>query len=471
MKKKTFFRRLLGITAISLLAVSCADDGFNEESFDIGVYGTQLEAVSADDITVTASADGTKQTISWPVVYGAGGYRAILTDLTANEVLVDSVIDGTSFAAARAEDNNYTISLQVLGNEDKNNLGCEAVVKTFNTFIESFATIPEGDIYSYFQSNPVPDNALTENLCYDLVPGGSYTLSDVLDFTNHKVTLRTTDQVNRAKVTYTGEKACLQSGTSFVIKYVDFDCSASSAAFFQMSEETDESILGLVSGTQNYYDVIDPITINGCNIDNVNGMFMYDNGKKYGIGTMLIKDCVVHLTTNTSSTVTVFNFYGGGIVSLTMQNSTFYNTGEQDHNYFVRYGNNARSTRMGYDTNLISYENCTFYNIAKTGQWGNYSGFNGQSCSYWVMTNCIFVDCSSNAVTRRFLGGSINSSHPTFANNTYMFDGGFEDCSSYDQSGTQIEEDPQFKNPAGGDFTISGATQVALGTGDPRWLP
>ena len=32
-------------------------------------------------------------------------------------------------------------------------------------------------------------------------------------------------------------------------------------------------------------------------------------------------------------------------------------------------------------------------------------------------------------------------------------------------------EDPKFANPANGDFHISGPTQVARKTGDPRWLP
>jgi hypothetical protein len=68
-----------------------------------------------------------------------------------------------------------------------------------------------------------------------------------------------------------------------------------------------------------------------------------------------------------------------------------------------------------------------------------------------------------------------------FNNNTYMAydaDGNvtFQDLTSdgqhdYDLSGTVIEEDPQFANPAAGDFHISGATQVARKTGDPRWLP
>jgi hypothetical protein len=50
-------------------------------------------------------------------------------------------------------------------------------------------------------------------------------------------------------------------------------------------------------------------------------------------------------------------------------------------------------------------------------------------------------------------------------------DGTFQDPQNYDESGTIIEEDPMFADPSNGDFTISGATQVARQTGDPRWLP
>jgi hypothetical protein len=55
-------------------------------------------------------------------------------------------------------------------------------------------------------------------------------------------------------------------------------------------------------------------------------------------------------------------------------------------------------------------------------------------------------------------------------------DGTFQDIKEdgshdYDNSGTTIEEDPQFADWANGDFSISGATQVARQTGDPRWLP
>ena len=458
---------------------SCTSDPFDGETFTSSVRNAQLKSPTADDITISASPDGAQTNISWPVVHGAGGYICSVYDVSdpTAPVAVDGyenkVIDGCSIVVSRTEDVNYQFSIKTAGNENLNNKEAETETKvSFNSFTPTYETIPDGsDLYQYFQTNALPESSVTTNVCYDLEPGGRYTLSDVVDFTNHKVTIRTSSQSNHAKITYTGTGACLQTGTAFALKYVDIDCSGSSAAFFQLSSTPNESIKGIVSGTQSYYDIVDPIDFNGCNIDNVNGMLMYDNGIKYGVANMIVRNCVIHLTTNTESTITVFNFYGGGINSFSMKNTTVYNSGAQDHNYFLRYGNNARSTRMGYTQNLISYENCTFYNIAYKGQWGNYSGFNGQNCSYWVMNNCIFMNCGNSQVARRFIGGSINSSHPTFLNNTYFYDGTFEECSAYDQSGTQIEEDPMLKDPVNGDFTVGGATQVSKGTGDPRWLP
>ena len=43
----------MSLAAGVLLFASCAQDGFDEESFDSGVYNTQLEAPSTDDIQIT----------------------------------------------------------------------------------------------------------------------------------------------------------------------------------------------------------------------------------------------------------------------------------------------------------------------------------------------------------------------------------------------------------------------------------
>ena len=80
---------LLALGALAFMFVSCAQDGFDDESFDGGVYNTQLETPTAEDISVKSSDDGTRLIISWPLVYGAGGYHAVLTNLTTEEVVKD----------------------------------------------------------------------------------------------------------------------------------------------------------------------------------------------------------------------------------------------------------------------------------------------------------------------------------------------------------------------------------------------
>ena len=75
MKKIQFFTysRVCALAlagAGTLFLTSCAKDGFDKESFDGGVSNTQVEAISADAIEITASADGKSQTFTWPVVMG-----------------------------------------------------------------------------------------------------------------------------------------------------------------------------------------------------------------------------------------------------------------------------------------------------------------------------------------------------------------------------------------------------------------
>ena len=118
----------------ALTMASCAQDDLTGEQFGSGVRNSQLVAPSADQISVTPSTDGSQQIIAWPVVEGAGGYHAVLTNVDNGEVVKDTLIDGITFAAQRIEDTNYTLALSVLDNEKLNNKGSEAVTKAFSTF-------------------------------------------------------------------------------------------------------------------------------------------------------------------------------------------------------------------------------------------------------------------------------------------------------------------------------------------------
>ena len=215
------------------------------------------------------------------------------------------------------------------------------------------------------------------------------------------------------------------------------------------------------------YNLVNDVQIINCTINDV-PQIIKDNETKYVIANFLVDNCLVSL--NSSATKTVFDMSKNGFFNdLTIKNSTFYSKGI-DQDYFVRYSNAGRCDRADFASNSINYENNTFYNVAKTGQWGNYSGFAGRNTSYWRMIKNIFVDCGNGQIARRYLGGRGDQATATFELNTYWFNGAAEDTGNYDNSGTALASDPQFKDAENADFTVQGADQIANKTGDPRWL-
>ena len=482
-----------GLTAAALLTLTgCAGDGYDDdERFVSVVKNTQLSSPEINDINIVASADGKTQTISWPVVPGAGGYLFSFYDASNLEepIVKDSLIDGCSVTVKREEDVNYRIDLRTMGNKQNNNTEAqETTTKLFSTFTPTFAVIPAGsNLNEWFAQNPVPEDSVGVNLNYDLEGGADYTLSDELDFELNAVTLRSTSKTNHAHVTLTTSSATIAFAAGFNLKYIDFDCAA------QVNNKGIFVFSGTDKGTAaNAIDpdafkwtgiyVAEPVTFVNCNFDNVRGYFFWDNSKKVCFETVLVDNVLCHLAPEANVAGGVFwTNKGGQINNLTVSNSTFYLLPDCkfDYNYFYQAGGvSAQDVHNNTTaTNSVNYLNSTFYHLTwNNHQWGNYNRMQGRTYSYWVMTNCIFYDCStSGSVPRRFLHGQAYANSPqnkTFLNNTYMKnDGTFQDPQNYDTSGTIIEEDPVFANPAAGDFHISGATQVARRTGDPRWLP
>ena len=501
MKKKLLFTyskictlALLGASALFL--TSCAKDGYDDdERFDAGVSNTQVETISADDITITPSADGKSQTFTWPVVMGAGGYRVNLIDVGNPDepIINDSIVDGCSVKGKREEDVNYKLTILPLGNKQKNNADASAAVeKEFTTFTPTYKTIPAGsNLNEWFAANPLPTEE-GDNLNYDLEAGATYTLSDVLDFNINAVTLRTNDKSKHATINFQNE-ACITFAAPFNMKYVDVDCSAQEIAstnhgIFAFSKDPSAAPKGTDINPALYkWDkpmIEKPVTFINSNFKNVKSYFFWDNQQAVCAMTMLIDNCVIHLAPEKAFGGGVFwTNKGGQINELYVTGTTFYELDDcvGDYKYFYQAGMVSGEeiyAEKSLATNTVSYTNSTFYHVTwNGGQWGNYNRMGGRDCSHWIMTDCIFFDCSPSGVPRRFLHGKKNQKYVTFNNNTYMkADGTFQDITAdgthdYDLSGTTIEEDPQFANPAAADFHISGTTQVARKTGDPRWLP
>lgn len=500
MKKNHFFTYskmcVLALSGASaLFLASCAKDGYDDESFDGGVSNAQVESISADDITITPSADGKTQTISWPVVMGAGGYRVNLIDVSnPNEPIInDSIVDGCSVKGGREEDVNYKLTILPLGNVKKHNTDATTVTElSFSTFTPTYKTIPAGsNLNEWFAANPVPTGE-ADNLNYDLEAGGTYTLSDVLDFNISAVTLRTNNKNNHATINFQNE-ACITFAAPFNMKYVDVDCSAQAIGstnhgIFAFSADPSAAPKGTDINPSLYkWDkpmIEKPVTFVNSNFKSLRSYFFWDNQQAVCAMTMLIDNCVIHLAPEKAFAGGVFwTNKGGQVNELYVTGSTFYELDDcvGDYKYFYQAGMVSGEeiyAEKSIATNTVSYTNSTFYHVTwNNGQWGNYNRMGGRDCSHWIMTDCIFYDCSPSGVPRRFLHGKKNQKYVTFNNNTYMkADGTFQDITSdgthdYDLSGTTIEEDPQFANPAIADFHISGATQVARKTGDPRWLP
>ena len=490
---------LLG--AVALLMTACAADGYDDdERYTSNVTGSSLTSPKVESIKVSPSADGKSQTITWDVVKGAEGYLFSFYDMgNPDEPIVkDSLIDGCTVTVKREEDMNYRIDLRTAGNAKLNNAEApETTQYTFSTFTATYKTIPAGsDLNEWFAANPLPADSIGVNLNYDLEAGGQYTLSGTLDFNVNAVTLRSTSKVNHATINFTGE-ATINFAAPFNMKYVDVDCTAQEISstnhgIFAFSKDPSAAPIGTEIDAKYKWEkpmIEKPVTFVNSNFKNVRSYFFWDHQQTVCIMTMLIDNCVVQLAPEKDFAGGVFwtnkgsDNNGSHINELYITNSTFYELPDCEHDYKYFY---QAGMKRGEDiyadknvaTNTVSYTNSTFYHVTwNGGQWGNYNGMGGRSYAIWVMTDCIFVDCSPSGVPRRFLHGKKNQSHVTFNNNTYMkADGTFHDIQSdgsheYDLSGTVIEEDPQFANPAIGDFHISGATQIARKTGDPRWLP
>lgn len=476
MRQKHFITRkgvracfLFGIGALAF--TSCAQDGFDDsERFVSEVTNSQVNAASG--FVVTPSADGKSQTISWDLVKGADGHSVSLynEDNLEEPIVKDTIVDGCTVTFDREEDVNYLLTVYTRGNKKNGNSDAADTVKfKFTTFMPASVVVPDGtDLYAYFAENPLPAEVTDTTIIIDLEAGGNYTLTGPIDFLWNKAILRTASKTDLATIKFES-KATIQFGGGFTMRYLHLDCAGTTDPVIQPSATPNEAI----KGAGDHYIITDPITIQNCYIENVTRKFLYDNKLKYCIKTFTVDNCQFKFTTDTgASSAAYFEFYDGGgfINDFYAVNSTFWNTTENSAKYFIRYNNSGRCDRAGFTSNSININNCTFYNIAKTGQMANHGGFDGRKTSEYEIKNNIFVDCGSNQVARRIVGRVGDAAVTIFNNNTYWFDGAAEAGNTSYDTGIQFTTDPAFVDAANGDFTPTGEEQVANQTGDPRWL-
>ncbi len=447
----------------SLFMASCAQDGFDEESWTSSVHDQQLVSPAVDDIVVDKNADGSGWIISWPLVKGASGFKCTVTNVTdpTQPVVVfqDSIVDGCILSFPRLEDSNYTLSIQALGKKELNNKDAEsATTKAFTSFSPTWKEVPAGsDITTWMEENPIPED-MTDEDRIDPLAAGEHTMSGKVDFGGHLACIRCTTATNPAKVTFTGD-AGFVIGEGFTMKNLVFNADASTSPFIQYNKEP-----SVAKGTGDYYIITNPLYLSNIKVDGVHARFIYDNSVKYCQKTAIIDNCVVRLCPDTA--VPAIHYPGGFINDLTIRNCTFWDSATGANNYFTQYSNAGRGDRAGFSSWGITYTNNTFYNVAYKGQLGNYSGFASNKNTTFTLKENIFVNCGNNQVPRRFTSGSNSTAKKDFSNNTYFYDGADEEVGTWDESGTQVLGDPQFKNPTQGDFT----PKAGLTIGDPRWL-
>jgi hypothetical protein len=221
------------------------------------------------------------------------------------------------------------------------------------------------------------------------------------------------------------------------------------------------------------YVVINSIAFKSCNINKLKTtLFMCPDGARYGVGELLIDDCVirqsiVRLIRANGSNSAVFK-------ALTMQNSTIWNEMDGTSGYPIQLQGGSSSGKLGLDdwtgtSNVLTLNQCTFYQMSETDQFANFNGTFVSTGDKIEVRKSIFVDCGNGRVIHRLTKNGAAIANLTADQNTYWFAGAVStDDVTYDAA-TSIQSDPAFADADNGNFTVGGAAQKAAKTGDPRW--
>lgn len=349
---KINFKIVCSICCLStiLFTASCADGIDDSEKFSGGVTNAQLESPKIDDsnFSTLLNSDGSESVkVTWPVVYGAGGYlcNVNIVDDPSNPVVVvkDSIVDGCSAVFTKLEDTKYEVSIKTMGNDKLNNKEAQtATVYAYSTLIPA-TSIPEGqEISEYIKNNLIAGD---KEQGFELQGGKTYYLNEVVDFGLNTVTLRG-DKTNRPTVII-GENGGLMTQGGLKVKFINFDCTAmQQIGFLTLSGNPDASIstesLGYKAdgANQDGFVINNPIVFQECNLKNVANSLLYGNKKNWSIRDFRITDCIIQLNNLGSNSLIHLQGASNGLIkNLTIKNNTIYNLVTNNSAYFIRYSN------------------------------------------------------------------------------------------------------------------------------------
>ena len=476
-----------------LFVVSCANGIDDNERFSGGVTNAQLESpeINENCFSTLVNSDGSESVkVTWPVVYGAGGYLfnlSIVDDPSNPVVLVkDSIIDGRTAIFKKKEDTKYQVSVKALGNDNLNNKeATSATVYAYSTLVPA-VTIPEGtDIAEYIMANM---QSSTQEQGFELIAGKTYTLNGLVDFDLNTVTFRG-DKVNRPTV-IVGPSGGLMTQGGLKVKFINFDCTEMTQVGLLTlsgtpSETISTSTLGYIAdgANQSGYVIENPVIFQECNFKNIKNSFLYGNAKNWSLRDFRITNCIVQLDNSGSNSVINLQGASNGLIkNLKIQNSTFYNLSDNSSAYFIRYSSssNAQPKKIFGNSNNSSTFEISYNTFSKT--------MNGKEfANNMANTNTLVFNVHHNVFYDTYSLTKLLSSQAVKYTEGNTILGIFKTVDSNDTSRTDSKgnpyttiEDPQFTGPintafdlsqgnGGVNFTPAGPVVVKYKSGDPRW--
>lgn len=289
----------------------------------------------------------------------------------------------------------------------------------------------------------------------ELAAGGEYTCSAPVECAADLVV--TGDAAKPAKIKM-GNNKFLVVDKGLTLQNVEIDASECKTQLINWNSTP--SVEKVASGQ---FVILTPVIINNVKATGMTSSFMYDGGKSYAWDAMTINNCVLEWTVQEKNGI---NFASSMPIVWNITNNTMYSKEKKDVNFIGCSGQRPWKI-TGYEDRQgeISFVNNTFYQLANLKQFFNTNTLKGQANAKFTFKKNIFFDCSKKKIYANITN---NNNQLTCEDNTYWYDGAAYTEGYNADAGLQT--DPAFADPANGDFTPTGAEQVAKKAGDPRWF-